>query len=966
MKIRLLWIVALFWFVGMVRASEVRVAILAEREGLVLADLLAPVLSAWPEIVLVEREEIERVRREQSAGTTGVALGRMLGAHGLIVLEPHVSSSERQLSVQFIAVAPGVIVVGESLDLPLKEPDRLAGHLLRRFRPLIPKLIVPPVDAIPISLLGMRSPVKREGTEALERDLMTYLYHRLIRVPEFFVTERRRMDLLAQEKAWNMEDEARFWSSAHILDGTVKELGGSEHAISVELSITEADGRATTIEATGRRDRIAALSETLSAHVVTALGGGAGDLRRDTVQEAQEYYEEAQWAYNAALFERAEQAATASWALGPPSLDVLSLRIRSLVRSVHPGHILGNVFYGHPWPEPKVMAALGLENMDQNVDALLHAFDLCVAYKARYNGEHPHDWQSLTLYAAYVALAAMDACRKDDLGVADTTCLHELRMRVREVLELLEDVDARNSRLLALKDRFPWLRDKTPSAVPGRVHPRGASAARGRRPQLPTYTGGQGTFPLRCAWDPSAHMRDQRGRTYGQCSMDDTRYAYGRLWLLAMMGRERHHTVIVVDPSSFEAIAIPVPMDTYPVKRWDGMPRLRVSARHMAYFWSKQLATYDFEQRAWSSVSVPRVAYSAHAVTDTTLYLGMSSADHQLHVDGQSGVLAVDLDKQVSRVVCSSRRRPARTLLDDTTPYDVYELFTSANGALFARVGFFHQRAATLFRFKDNDWHPVFEDAWNVKVHEGPAGTVVTGRRCIYLIKPDAQPRTLVSAATTGQSEAQWLGVLPQLMIADAAYDGRNLWLLATPGNVASQPNTLYLFAEGHDTVIRMPLAADRAVVSEADHLNGRWLEHLLVTPSGVHLVAHGGIVWTLPLEDIREFTKLDSLRIDTIEGPRAEECLVAWQALGQEQGYKGRKQDLSKDTDQDGLPDAWESRYGLDPKDNGSGQTRNGPDGNPDGDCRTNLQEYEAGDDPTDVDSNDDGYIDGWGAAPR
>lgn len=53
-------------------------------------------------------------------------------------------------------------------------------------------------------------------------------------------------------------------------------------------------------------------------------------------------------------------------------------------------------------------------------------------------------------------------------------------------------------------------------------------------------------------------------------------------------------------------------------------------------------------------------------------------------------------------------------------------------------------------------------------------------------------------------------------------------------------------------------------------------------------------------------------------------------------------------DSDKDGLPDAWEELYGLDPLDSGALNYQNGPEGDVDGDGATNLQEYQAGTDPT------------------
>ncbi len=66
--------------------------------------------------------------------------------------------------------------------------------------------------------------------------------------------------------------------------------------------------------------------------------------------------------------------------------------------------------------------------------------------------------------------------------------------------------------------------------------------------------------------------------------------------------------------------------------------------------------------------------------------------------------------------------------------------------------------------------------------------------------------------------------------------------------------------------------------------------------------------------------------------------------ALGFETGST-----LSYDTDGDGLPDAWETQYGLNPND---ATGTNGANGDQDGDGRTNRQEYILGTSPTTADA--------------
>lgn len=66
-------------------------------------------------------------------------------------------------------------------------------------------------------------------------------------------------------------------------------------------------------------------------------------------------------------------------------------------------------------------------------------------------------------------------------------------------------------------------------------------------------------------------------------------------------------------------------------------------------------------------------------------------------------------------------------------------------------------------------------------------------------------------------------------------------------------------------------------------------------------------------------------------------------------------------DGDDDGLPDGWERRYGLDPSDDGSVDPNNGPWGDPDGDDLINVEEFTLGTNPSVADDSDgDGLFDG------
>ncbi|MDB4271126.1 hypothetical protein N9881_00210 [bacterium] len=69
-------------------------------------------------------------------------------------------------------------------------------------------------------------------------------------------------------------------------------------------------------------------------------------------------------------------------------------------------------------------------------------------------------------------------------------------------------------------------------------------------------------------------------------------------------------------------------------------------------------------------------------------------------------------------------------------------------------------------------------------------------------------------------------------------------------------------------------------------------------------------------------------------------------------------------DADEDGLPEEWETANNLNDTDDGSTNPDNGPNGDPDMDDRTNLQEFDDETDPQNPDSDEDGSNDGNEAA--
>jgi hypothetical protein len=74
-----------------------------------------------------------------------------------------------------------------------------------------------------------------------------------------------------------------------------------------------------------------------------------------------------------------------------------------------------------------------------------------------------------------------------------------------------------------------------------------------------------------------------------------------------------------------------------------------------------------------------------------------------------------------------------------------------------------------------------------------------------------------------------------------------------------------------------------------------------------------------------------------------------------------GASNQTDADTDDDGLPDGYEVRYGMDPTDNGTADEDQGPDGDLDEDELTTGEEFYLKTNPNQSDTDGDSFEDGW-----
>jgi hypothetical protein len=155
--------------------APARLALISESsDASTAADVLTSELSSNPKIQLLERNEIEKIYREQglsAANKDYLKLGQILGADGLLLMETVKEGTNQFLNVRLIAVKPGVVLAGEKFVWPVKDAAEWSAAFARHLDLFFPKLAVLVKDAIPISVVNLRSAVSSDEAQETERQL---------------------------------------------------------------------------------------------------------------------------------------------------------------------------------------------------------------------------------------------------------------------------------------------------------------------------------------------------------------------------------------------------------------------------------------------------------------------------------------------------------------------------------------------------------------------------------------------------------------------------------------------------------------------------------------------------------------------------------------------------------------------------------------------------------------------------
>ena len=350
-------------------SAQPRLAIIPEDSSVAsVADVLTVQFAKQDQVTLLERDQIEKIYHEQelsSGNTDYLKLGHILGADGLLLLRTATEGTNEFLSARLVAVKPGVVLTTEKFLWPITKPDDWSAAFAPHLNRFLSKLSVLEKDAVPISVINLRSAVSSPAGLEAERQLKLLTLDRLGREKQLFVLERQRMELLSDENRLKELDDSAFWSGSYLLDGVIDRDGYTEDRMTVNARLTPPRGGAPIeIEVSGKRDDLTGLTDQLAKKVIAVLNLKSTLPAWNAADEAEQFLAEGNWALRWDLYNESRAAGESAWALGKKSRDVAVLRVWAYARDVDVvNEGFGNIaipFYPDPAKLPSAIRAADL------------------------------------------------------------------------------------------------------------------------------------------------------------------------------------------------------------------------------------------------------------------------------------------------------------------------------------------------------------------------------------------------------------------------------------------------------------------------------------------------------------------------------------------------------------------------------------------------------------------------------
>src|SRR5438874_7672263 len=172
--------------IGSSFAAPAKLAIIeSSRSAADLAALLTATLSRNPSLMLLEREQIEKILRERSLAATQItnvlASSRILGADALLFVEVAGAKTNQSINLRLVSVREGAVLDTLSSAFVQEGLDRWAETISAQIARTAAKIGADRSKLVPVTLLNFRSPTANAASELLDRELTSLLLSRLTR-----------------------------------------------------------------------------------------------------------------------------------------------------------------------------------------------------------------------------------------------------------------------------------------------------------------------------------------------------------------------------------------------------------------------------------------------------------------------------------------------------------------------------------------------------------------------------------------------------------------------------------------------------------------------------------------------------------------------------------------------------------------------------------------------------------------
>ena len=356
--------------------ASVRVAIISDADNQNLAALVTTELSSRPDISLVERDDLAKVgdelKLQQLAGSDAVALGKLVGADGLLFL----NKGPNGMQIRFTAVGLGYALFDDQIASD-KDLPQLAKSIAHRVAGYVPKLKLDPTKAVPISVLNLRADYATPDSTTLERKLTLLLESRLASLPEYVVLERRHGWSLGFEHSLSVNPKPLL-QGAYVVDGTLSlpmQNQGPED-ITIHLRLRSPNNQQSPLEIHGPINDLPGLVEKMTVEIQKATGTTSNGPPWQPDKEAREFLEEGIWGWQHDASDAALEALDSAELLGEKAPDLVAVRISVLFHRARLCLDLAKKDSSGPVPA-------GIPSLDQIIDYTIRA----ISEAARYDSE---------------------------------------------------------------------------------------------------------------------------------------------------------------------------------------------------------------------------------------------------------------------------------------------------------------------------------------------------------------------------------------------------------------------------------------------------------------------------------------------------------------------------------------------------------------------------------------------------